>query len=202
MAILEYQPPSSARSNRVMLARAVAVVADLVQVGGFMVTAEGVFSPIDDGLDIVVAVLLTGLVGWHIAFIPSFFVKLMPVADLAPTWTVAVLIATGGRRTGGTSAGQPSPLAPVPMLSASDPGGRRTGRSARARAVVWFAVVFVIGFAVGGLYLMPHLPSLPTGGPGAAGRLGYWERNWAGALLGGGLGLLASRAVLRRAGRA
>ena len=155
-------------------------------------TAEGALSPVDDGLDVVTAVILTALVGWHIAFVPSFVVKLLPVADLAPTWTVAVLIATAGR-SGAT------PLAPVPALPASDPGGERGGRSARTRAVAWFVVLFAIGFAVGKLYLMPHLP--PVVGNWPAGGSGLWRQNWAGGVLGGGLGLLAARTVLRRAGR-
>ena len=45
-------------------------------------------------LDVVVAIVLTLLVGWHIAFIPSFIIKALPFADMAPTWTIAVLIAT------------------------------------------------------------------------------------------------------------
>jgi hypothetical protein len=178
-------PPPIHSPSRVLVARGVAVLADLIQIAALPVTAAGALSPIDDGIDIVTAAVLTLLVGPHLAFVPSFLVKMLPVADLAPTWTIAVLIATGGRRA--------EPLAPVPMLSASDPGGRQIGRSARTRAVVWFAVVFVIGFAVGGLYLMPHLPRLSG--------VGYWRQNWAGALLGGVLGLLAARTVLQRAGR-
>jgi hypothetical protein len=195
MQPLDYAP-KAVPTSRVWLARTVAVVADLVQVGGFAVTAEGAFSPLDDGLDVITAILLTLLVGWHIAFIPSFLVKLLPVADLAPTWTVAVLLATAGR---GTTEGS-SPLAPVPVLPASDPGGRRGSQAARFRALSWFAVVFAIGFAVGQFYLMPHLPPISTGPH--PGRVGPWRENWAGALVGGGLGLLAARTVLRRAGRA
>ena len=122
------------------------------------------------------------------------------MADLAPTWTVAVLIATGGQG-GRPTAELPGPLAPVPTLAAADPGRRRIGRSARMRAVAWFGLVFVIGFAVGGLYLMPHLWPV-AGNHQAPSAFGNWQQNWAGAILGGGLGLLAARTVLRRAGAA
>jgi hypothetical protein len=88
------QTPPSPR--RVWLARGIAVIADLIQLTLFPVTSEGVFSPVADGIDIVMAVLMTLLVGWNIAFIPSFFVKLTPFVDLAPTWTIAVLFATRG----------------------------------------------------------------------------------------------------------
>jgi hypothetical protein len=83
-------------SKRIWLARAVAVAADVVQIAAFPATVQGAMSPLDDGLDLVVAVILTVLVGWHIAFLPSFIVKLVPVVDLAPTWTIAVLVATRG----------------------------------------------------------------------------------------------------------
>ena len=192
MEVLSYAAAERSH-NRVLIARAVAVLADLLQIGALPFTVEGALSPVDDGIDIATAAVLTFLIGPHLAFLPSFAVKLLPVADLAPTWTIAVLIATGGR-----TAIKP-PLAPVPMLPAADPGGRRIGRAARARAVGWFVVLFVIGFAVGGLYLMPHLP-VPRPGL-ATGSWGYWEQNYAGAVVGGILGLLAARTVLQRAGR-
>jgi hypothetical protein len=40
---------------------------------------------------------MTWLVGFHIAFIPTFAIETLPIIDLAPTWTIAVLIATRGR---------------------------------------------------------------------------------------------------------
>jgi hypothetical protein len=92
--MIDFQKPNSAR--RVWIARAVAIAADVVQVGIFPASIQGAISPVDDGLDLIVAVILTLLVGWHIAFLPSFIVKLVPIADLAPTWTIAVLIATRG----------------------------------------------------------------------------------------------------------
>lgn len=94
MGMVNAGPISAAR---IWLARSLAVAADVVQVARFPASIEGVFSPLADGLDLVMAVVLTVLVGWHIAFIPSFIVKLLPFADLAPTWTVAVLVATRGR---------------------------------------------------------------------------------------------------------
>ena len=84
-------------SLRVWLARGIAVAADALQLaliptGSF----AGFVDPVDDVLDVVVAFVLTALLGWHIAFVPSFIVKVIPFADLAPTWTIAVLIATRG----------------------------------------------------------------------------------------------------------
>jgi mannose/fructose/N-acetylgalactosamine-specific phosphotransferase system component IIC len=85
--------------QRIWLARGIAVAADVLQIVFFGIMVEGFASPADAVVDVIVAIVLTLLVGWHIAFIPSFIVKALPFADLAPTWTIAVLIATRGRQT-------------------------------------------------------------------------------------------------------
>jgi hypothetical protein len=79
---------------RVRAARFIAVGADILQMALFPLFAEGFISPVDDVLDVVVFVALTSLVGWHYAFLPSFIVKIVPMIDLAPSWTVAVFLAT------------------------------------------------------------------------------------------------------------
>src|SRR5256885_6243867 len=85
-------PPLSA--TRIWLARGIAIAADAAQIGFFPVFFEGILSPLNMAVDVIVAVLLILLVGWHIAFLPSFLLESVPFADLAPTWTVAVFIAT------------------------------------------------------------------------------------------------------------
>jgi hypothetical protein len=89
--------PKRISPTRIWLARGIAVAADALQIAIFPASAEGVFSPITDGLDAAVAIILTLLVGWHIAFLPSFIIKILPFADLAPTWTIAIIIATTGK---------------------------------------------------------------------------------------------------------
>jgi hypothetical protein len=89
--------PRALSSRRIWLARGLAVAADLAQIVFFPALSEGFASPFDAALDVIVAILLTLLVGWHIAFIPSFIIKALPFADIAPTWTVAVLFATRSR---------------------------------------------------------------------------------------------------------
>jgi hypothetical protein len=49
------------------------------------------------GVDLVTMAVLMFLVGFHWAFLPSFVTKMLPFVDLAPTWTVALIIATRGR---------------------------------------------------------------------------------------------------------
>jgi hypothetical protein len=97
-------------AQRIWLARAIAIAADVVQIGVFPYVIEGALSPLDDVLDVVVAVMLIVLLGWHIAFLPSFLVKMLPFADLAPTWTVAVFIASGGKHSSSTPTDPPLPL--------------------------------------------------------------------------------------------
>lgn len=80
--------------TRIKVARAVALSADLFQIALFPLFVEGFTSPLDDALDLVVCLVLTLLIGWHYTFVPSFIAKLVPMVDLVPTWTVAVLIAT------------------------------------------------------------------------------------------------------------
>lgn len=85
-------------NNPFKTALAIAVVADLLQLVIFPLFAEGVFSPIDDVLDVAVGILMVKLVGWHWAFLPSFLGKLIPFADELPCWTMAVLYVRAAER--------------------------------------------------------------------------------------------------------
>lgn len=78
------------QKSRFWIALIVAVVADVVQIAGFPLFAEGAISPVDDILDATLAVAMTGLLGWHWEFMPSFAAKLIPGVDLVPFWTLAV----------------------------------------------------------------------------------------------------------------
>lgn len=83
--------------SRIWAARCIAVAADVLQIAVLPLFIEGAFSPVDIGLDVLVALLMTWLVGWHIAFVPSVVTEVIPFVDLAPTWTIAAWIATRGR---------------------------------------------------------------------------------------------------------
>lgn len=80
--------------RRLWLARGLAVAADVLQIALFPIFGEGFADPAVDASDVLMCGLLTWLVGWHLAFLPSVVVKLLPVADLAPCWTLAVWMAT------------------------------------------------------------------------------------------------------------
>ena len=91
------EPIKRISPTRIWIARGVAVAADVLEIAVFPAFLEGFASPLDAALDVVAAIALTVLVGWHIAFLPSFIIKALPFADLAPTWTIAIWIATGGK---------------------------------------------------------------------------------------------------------
>lgn len=80
----------------------IAMAADLIEAAFWFVFAEGFASPLNDVMDVMVGIVLTFMLGWHLAFLPSFMIKIVPVVDVAPTWTIAVLIATRGRWKSGT----------------------------------------------------------------------------------------------------
>lgn len=83
--------------RRILTARCIAIIADAVQILLIPVFAGGAASVVDDALDVAVGITLTALVGWHWVFLPAFVTEIIPMVDLAPTWTIAVLIATRQR---------------------------------------------------------------------------------------------------------
>lgn len=72
----------------------VALAADFVQIIAMPLFFAGAVSPADDLLDVIVAVVMIRLLGWHFVFLPAFVAELFPGVNLAPTWTLAVFIAT------------------------------------------------------------------------------------------------------------
>ena len=98
--------------TRIRAALAIAVVVDALQIG---MQATGPFQILLDWpLDLLTAALMTGLVGFHWAFLPTFLAEALPWFDMVPTWTFAVIIATRGR--GEVTAEAPKDVTP-PTLS-------------------------------------------------------------------------------------
>lgn len=82
--------------NRMLFAYAVAVAVDGLQIGLGAATG-GLSMLLDKGLDVLAAGLLWALLGWHWVLLPGFLVELVPVVELAPTWTAAVWFITRKR---------------------------------------------------------------------------------------------------------
>ena len=95
------------------IAWSIALAADALQIGLFPLFAAGGISPADTALDIIVAVVLTRVLGWHWAFLPSLATELLPGFDLFPTWTAAVFFVTRGE----SHSDEPEILPPDPIRS-------------------------------------------------------------------------------------
>jgi len=87
---MNHDTPSITPGSRLRAALILAIIADLVQIVVFPLFVAGGASPADDVLDLSIAGVLTLLLGWHWEFLPSFLVKLVPVVDFVPLWTLAV----------------------------------------------------------------------------------------------------------------
>jgi hypothetical protein len=85
---------STVRSRQHRKAWFVAIMADAIQIIGFPLFFEGGISPADTVLDFITGALLTKILGWHWAFVPTFAAELVPGLDLFPTWTAAVFFVT------------------------------------------------------------------------------------------------------------
>ena len=105
------------RRGRVRAAWMVAAGADLLQMVLFPFFSEGWLSPADDVLDVVVALALSKLIGFHWAFLPAAVAEVIPLVEVVPTWTASVWIAT--RR--GLASGRRDERPPATSL-ASGPG--------------------------------------------------------------------------------
>jgi len=91
MSFLDYFQSLKAEHR---MAWAVAIAADVLQIAAFPLFVEGGMSPVDSILDLIVAFVMIRLLGWHLAFLPTAAAKLIPAADLFPTWTAAVWFVT------------------------------------------------------------------------------------------------------------
>jgi len=141
--------------SRVNIARVIAVSADAVQLGLFPLFIEGAASIFDAVLDVAVCGALTWLVGWHIAFLPGFVFKCIPMVDLAPTWTIAILIATRKKKDAGNAPAVVEPAAPPPPPAPPRIGpGAGSGTNFGERgaigwptAVMWMAISAIAAIA-------------------------------------------------------
>jgi hypothetical protein len=85
------------RSRELRFAWFVAIAADGIQILVLPLFIVGALSPADTLIDLAVALVLTRLLGWHWAFLPTLLAELVPGLDLFPTWTAAVLYVTWQR---------------------------------------------------------------------------------------------------------
>jgi hypothetical protein len=91
--MLESSPRSRSDVRKAWL---LAIAADWTQIVLMPLFAGGAISPANDLLDVIVAVFMVKLLGWHPAFLPTFIAELVPGLGLFPTWTISVWFATRG----------------------------------------------------------------------------------------------------------
>jgi len=82
------KPPISPGQKKAALV--VAGLVDVLQVGVFPTAVIGY--GISDMLDFVAAFLLMAICGFKWQFILAFFVELLPIVDIFPTWSAVVLM--------------------------------------------------------------------------------------------------------------
>jgi len=102
--------------RRVLIARLIAILADFFQIV-LLPASETVLLPLNEALDVIIALVMIALLGWHWAFLPAFLAELIPFFDLVPTWTAAVLIATRH----GSATPVPEATGALPPQSAARP---------------------------------------------------------------------------------
>src|SRR5262245_64006057 len=71
-------------------ARVIAVLVDALQIVVFPAFFPGIVSPFDNALDVLTGIVMTFLLGFHVAFLPTFIAELVPFVDLFPSLTFAV----------------------------------------------------------------------------------------------------------------
>ena len=81
--------------TRARTALAIAIAVDVIQIAAQATGPLQIF--VDWPLDLLTAILMMALVGFHWAFLPTFLAEAVPWLDVVPTWTLAVLFATRNR---------------------------------------------------------------------------------------------------------
>ena len=72
---------------------------------------------IDDALDVVAMTLTCWALGFHVLLLPTFVIKLIPLADPIPLWTGCVTVVVAMRKRA-----QPSSPPPLPPSGVEGPG--------------------------------------------------------------------------------
>jgi hypothetical protein len=80
--------PATPKKKRIALA--IALAADVLQLGLAPLFVEGALSPLADALDLVVVVALVLTLGWRWRTVLALGVELVPGLALFPSWTAVV----------------------------------------------------------------------------------------------------------------
>jgi hypothetical protein len=95
--------------KRIVLALAVAVVADALQV--LLLPVAWTFA--QSAVDLVAMILIMWLLGFHLLLLPTFVVEFVPVIDMLPTWTACTVAVIAFRK---REQRPPAPPASTPTI--------------------------------------------------------------------------------------
>jgi len=106
--------------NRIILAFAIAVIADIIQLPITAGEATGFFAIPGELADFLVDCVVLGattmLLGFHWMLLPTLFVEIIPGLDLLPTWTACVAYVLWLRKKEQTQPQPPSPVIDIPEV--------------------------------------------------------------------------------------
>ena len=108
-----FAAPSLTRT-RIVLAVAIAVVADFLQV--VLLPLEWAF--VQQIVDVIATALIILVLGFHPLLLPTFIVEFIPLVDMLPTWTgcvVAVIALRKRNQRAGPEAGAPTVVSTPPL---------------------------------------------------------------------------------------
>ena len=94
---VEREAPPDGTIVRRQVARVLAIAVDALQIVVFPIFFPGVLAPLNNVVDVLTGIVMVVLLGWHVAFLPTFLAELIPFVDLFPSWTLAVFFVTRGR---------------------------------------------------------------------------------------------------------
>lgn len=96
------KPVRLVTSTQARLAMGLAILVDLMQapatVAQLSVALAAPVEVVDMAVDAIVAIVMTRLLGFHWALAPGFLAEIVPVVDIAPSWTLAVMAVTSARK--------------------------------------------------------------------------------------------------------
>jgi hypothetical protein len=96
------KPARIVTSTQARLAMGLAILVDLMQapatVAQLSIALAAPVEVVDMAIDAIVAIVMTRLLGFHWALAPGFLAEIVPVVDIAPSWTLAVFAVTRARK--------------------------------------------------------------------------------------------------------
>jgi hypothetical protein len=90
---------------RVRAAYTIAIATDLIQ----LILGPFCWAFADQALDIAAMILISRVLGFHFALLPTFALEFLPLTDMLPTWTGCVAIVVALRRRPAIATPPPAP---------------------------------------------------------------------------------------------